>query len=326
MDILKNYKIVRTLVLNKRTFIGERGRCRYCGKHEGEVKFKKVAHSFPELIGNKFLFSRDECDKCNEYFDKFLENNLANFLGIARTTTRVDGKKGVPKYKSRDGERIEAIGDAILAIESHDSKMIEFDEDRQLLSINVEKGAYTPIQVYKCFVKMAIAIMPDAELKGYKQCIEWIRGNKRPAKFDKSVLRMYRTFVPGVRPFPLILATLLKRVGDKKRHPNMTCVIAFNNLMFHFVVPFCSKDKFFDGGKFEFVNFPIISGMLSGQRGHPGVDVVDLTGDSQINSGDSAHMKICEEFVEYSLDEVPDKIKKRVADLGLEFGPEGSGN
>jgi hypothetical protein len=33
--------------------------CRYCGRHEPEVTFKKKAHAFPELIGNKSLI--DNC-------------------------------------------------------------------------------------------------------------------------------------------------------------------------------------------------------------------------------------------------------------------------
>lgn len=55
-------------------------KCRFCGKGEKEVRFDKIAHVFPEAIGNHVLASNYKCDACNEYFGKTIENEYANFL------------------------------------------------------------------------------------------------------------------------------------------------------------------------------------------------------------------------------------------------------
>lgn len=44
--------------------IGDKGACRFCGTRESS-RFRKLAHTMPEALGNKWIFSRDECDDCN---------------------------------------------------------------------------------------------------------------------------------------------------------------------------------------------------------------------------------------------------------------------
>ncbi|WP_279476738.1 hypothetical protein [Aeromonas veronii] len=58
--------------------------------------FIKKAHAVPELLGNKFLFSKNECDLCNAIFSK-IERDFSFFIGIDRTLYSMKGKKGVPK-------------------------------------------------------------------------------------------------------------------------------------------------------------------------------------------------------------------------------------
>jgi hypothetical protein len=43
-------------------------KCRFCGKSNPEVSFKKKAHLIPEFLGNKMLLSDFECDSCNYEF------------------------------------------------------------------------------------------------------------------------------------------------------------------------------------------------------------------------------------------------------------------
>jgi len=66
--------------------------CRYCGCSYTTMTFKKIAHIVPELMGNANLISDYECDSCNALFSKY-ENDLANFLGIARTLTAAKAKE-----------------------------------------------------------------------------------------------------------------------------------------------------------------------------------------------------------------------------------------
>ena len=70
--------------------------CRFCGKTAPEVSFKNTAHALSELIGNKSVFLKCECDSCNKMFGRIYENHLANYLGPYRTLCYTDVKNGIP--------------------------------------------------------------------------------------------------------------------------------------------------------------------------------------------------------------------------------------
>lgn len=71
-------------------YIGTRGACRYCGC-TAPTLFATEAHTFPEGLGNRWVFSRDECDQCNEFFSKY-ETALAASIGAFLTFGGVKGK------------------------------------------------------------------------------------------------------------------------------------------------------------------------------------------------------------------------------------------
>src|SRR5271155_817686 len=73
--------------------------CRFCGKGAPEVKFRKVAHAIPEALGNKSIQSAYECDTCNEFFGKGIENHLGNWSKPMRTFARIRGNSSVPTLK-----------------------------------------------------------------------------------------------------------------------------------------------------------------------------------------------------------------------------------
>ena len=79
--------------LNKR-FIGTRFNCRFCGECDKKLFGQKMnAHTFPEALGNKLLFSLDECKSCNNYFSIY-EDSLCKAAGPFLTLGGVKGKKG----------------------------------------------------------------------------------------------------------------------------------------------------------------------------------------------------------------------------------------
>ena len=73
--------------------------CRFCGKTKPYVSFRKNAHAISELLGNKNIILRDECDKCNQFFGDKYELDLSNFLDPMRTFIGLKGKDGIPKFK-----------------------------------------------------------------------------------------------------------------------------------------------------------------------------------------------------------------------------------
>ncbi|USA44932.1 HNH endonuclease [Acinetobacter sp. C26M] len=321
MIFSENYKSEVNLILDKRIYLGEKGKCRYCGKSAPAVTFKKIAHAIPELLGNKFLFSNDECDICNSYFDKHLENNLANFLGVSRTTSQISGKKGVPNTKSSGGDRIEAINGDIVIIHSEESEILK-PLDHKTVMISSSSTTYVPINVYKCLVKIALSAMPAYALKGFNECFRWIRYNEEPAKFDSKTLTLNITMVPGINPFRKLWLQIYKRTGDKGKFPYMICIIAFSNYMFQFVIPFNKKDKYLNQDKIQIPIFPMLNGLiLPGQAPNikPSFQSVDLSGKSKVSTPNVSYMHIEKEEKLITPNDLPEEIKRRIKSLGLEF-------
>lgn len=300
-EMIKSYRPLVGYVLTERIQIGQKGVCRYCNKKQGETKFRKEAHALPELLGNKYLFSLDECDECNEFFDKNLENNLANFLGISRTIMQTKAKSGIPKYKNGH-ERVEIINQDILTIEEPNSSLLTIKNDNTF-TIQTKGNSYIPLNVYKCLLKMALSIIPDNELHNYTQCINWVRYNKNPDSFNKKLFKIYVSFLPGNINIPISIM-LLKRTGDKKKFPNLLCFLRFDNFIFHFAVPFGGKkDKLLDVDLLD-LNIPVNC---------------DLSSNQKVNHDNMINMEYSGEFKEISKQELPPEILNRIEELGLKF-------
>lgn len=68
-DIMPYFEII-TINCNYKLLNGkEKDKiCRFCNIDYKHTKFRKKAHSISESIGNKKVFTLDECDYCNEFF------------------------------------------------------------------------------------------------------------------------------------------------------------------------------------------------------------------------------------------------------------------
>lgn len=101
-----NYEPVAHFVLDEEAtrFIGSKGKrkCRYC-RAVPPAPFRTDAHALPEFVGNKSLIACDECDACNEFFGKTIEDSLSKMLSPLRTLLLISGKTGVPTQKANGG-------------------------------------------------------------------------------------------------------------------------------------------------------------------------------------------------------------------------------
>ena len=73
--------------------IGRGAVCRFCGNDDLQ-KFRTRAHTFPEALGNKWVFSNDEFDYCNDKFSVY-EDALTKAVGPLLTLGGTKGKRGV---------------------------------------------------------------------------------------------------------------------------------------------------------------------------------------------------------------------------------------
>lgn len=204
-------------------------KCRFCGRDESNTSFTKIAHVFPECIGNMVLASNYECDECNQFFGNTIENEFANYFSLYHSIMQISGKNGKPKccFKVPCSTRNDTCMKYCVRIEFQDdtpSISLCEDVDKKYInlsnnSIQISKpiGKHCPIAVFKAIVKMAITVMPTEELSLFSGTIKWLLEKNHSNIFNKKLLVRYK-MIPGfnVTKFPhYILYRRKKTVWNK---------------------------------------------------------------------------------------------------------------
>lgn len=220
--------------------------CRFCGRKAPEVKFRKKAHAISELVGNKTVLLRNECDCCNGFFGEVYEDSFSKFTGPARTVAQTNGKEGIPVFDDYTA-RIEVGNHSEVIQEVVGSDHLEFTEDGFMLYL--KKQTYCPLDAFKALVVMALSIMPDSEFKKFDSTVDWImkRGKFESYDFKNYSSNMIFRFVGGAKPLP-VQAWLLRR----KSHllggigvydvPYCQFILEFDNFSFQIIVPNYEQD------------------------------------------------------------------------------------
>jgi len=243
-----NAPAVVHLTQSKKLYLGQKRnkKCRFCGKSSNETSFKNESHAIPEFIGNKVLIANYECDSCNLKFSTLLEGHLANYMNLSHTLSQVKGKKGVPSFKSNKKlSRIDIRKESVEVKNFDEDSISEINVDKGTISITANTPSYVPVAVFKCFVKMALTLLPDNELPYFLDTMDWI--NEQPhsnTKFKFRRLQLMKSFVSGVHPFDFITVGLSKRRESATNDvPYMIFFIAYSNYVFQIHLPLCSKDS-----------------------------------------------------------------------------------
>lgn len=257
-----NYEIAAKYVLmnlERKTYIGDdSGTCRYCGRSKPDVTFATEAHAVPESIGNHTLISIDECDICNRDFGSNIEDHFAKYLGPIRTICQIFGKRGVPTYKGPDGVLRISLEEMGLKIETCEDDPVILDEEEKTLTIMATRQSYIPMAVFKCLVKMAIAIAPLDALEDMKHLTDWIRLQEHTYEsFPFKPMIAFEQFTPGYAPYQGVHLILLRRKPESGFVPYMQFIVAFTNQMFQIIVPMPTQDKTLLNSKINTYYFPI---------------------------------------------------------------------
>lgn len=184
-------------------------KCRFCNRHEPDVKFRTIAHAIPEMLGNKFLISNYECDECNQKFGK-LENDLGIFLGPIRAIYSIPGKrKRSSKYKTQWFNIINnennIIFEDICNEYGKNNRNANFNFKDRTLDFHIERKGYIPINIYKSFVKMALSLIPEDTLQRLEVYLKFLNGELD--YMPKCEIR--EIFIPGMnynQPLSVIIA------------------------------------------------------------------------------------------------------------------------
>lgn len=225
-------------------------KCRFCGKSSPEVSFKKVAHLMPELLGNKKCLSDYECDICNSKFGVY-ENDLANYLGAFLATSGIRGKTKIPKFKSNDRNIVVNQNPPFIDIEFKDadyfSQNIGYDRKNDIQKINYYTNPYTPLNVYKSLLKIAVSIINEKDLPFLEETIQFLNEENTYRNLEKnSFFAIHKYFIPGNFNFdPIIFSFKKRKQLEHIPAPTYTFIIQIRNIIIQMFIPFYEKDKSF---------------------------------------------------------------------------------
>lgn len=227
-------------------FIGDNSKrriCRFCGKSEPEVQFKKKnAHAIPEALGNKLIFSNEECKDCNERLS-VVEKDLVTMMDFRRSMYGIN-PKGKNKHTDCIGEDFVIKWDendkmSVYVKQSVFDKSQLVDGERILTVHHHEKLTHN--NIYKALVKMVIDVLPSYELSHFNQTIDWINGRLfQDASPDYMVSYMSFMFEQP------ILDIFIRK--ENTTGPYCTAMFRTCDMIYLFVVPLVDVD----GGKYKY--------------------------------------------------------------------------
>ena len=222
-----------------RTEIGDKENqvCRFCRKSKPEVSFRSDAHAIPESLGNRTLFTNYECDRCNQFFGRGIENDFGTWSNINRTLAGISGKNGVPTVKGA-GWRAENESDhiKIKKIKQDDNAPDHvLDEEKKQLRLDIERGTYTPVAVLKTFVRIGLTLMSVEEVPNFSEALDWIQEEDH-TKSRVEKCPVIRTFLPGMK-LDCAHAILLIRKAAVMEVPYAFLVLAYGYEMFQVCLP-----------------------------------------------------------------------------------------
>ncbi len=244
-----------------------------------DVTFKKIAHAISHMVGNRVLKSDYECDMCNQFFSTY-ETEYSSYMNLYHTMFMVHGKGGIPKYKlsHKENSKIEIENDNTIKINIQEGEepLIVWEEiDKANNTIEIKgKRTYTPQNVLKALVKMALTIIPKDELQNLSNTKNWLMGKSSEGCILPVCLRFYRN--------PLLFTSVMifkKKDSIYTPLPHYVFCLAYRNIVIQMPIPMVDLDIQFKGKKFE---FPLIPTPLD-EYSRPLVSTqIDLSGKEKV--------------------------------------------
>ena len=274
--------------------------CRFCGKKEPDVSFKKVAHAIPQFTGNNRLFSLYECDNCNEMFSKY-ESQFAGMMTLAHSLSQTHGKKGVPSYKpniQRDS-RVDVDSEGIKIKQYPDSgDFVTYNENDGGTPTITVKGSisYRPVDIAKILTKMALTIMPEEEMDYFKVTKKWLLEKSDSPRSIIRGMAVNMFLYPGNNPFLFPSCGIYKKKKDAgNEFPYMIFFLCYSNFMFQMFIPYCEKDRIaFCSGKSVSIKCPRVPNVLDSKGIPSKMTLIDCSSNQIEQSSTIIHMDASE--------------------------------
>ena len=250
----ESYRIYTYLGNTRKHFYGEQDRtkriCRYCHRSEAQgAKFTQEAHAISDTLGNKVLYSYDECDECNDYLGSHCEQDFAEFLRFQRCYFGVKGREGVPVVKGRNFEMYHPEGQPIKLDYHHDGDDIPHDITNLILKYDI---VYNPQNLYRALVKFFIGLLPSEYVSHFFNTGTWVKGFDESGKAVsiKKLPTIKRLSVPQPVDRPQLIIYIRK--NDDKSLPFAIGEFHIFTYIFTYIIPlsdaddrdFCAEEDF----------------------------------------------------------------------------------
>ena len=212
-------------------------KCRFCGNERIE-SFTEVAHAVPHFIGNNVLKSLYECDDCNTKFCK-MESHFSNFMALHHVFSHVSRGKKEPQYKNNSKSKIIATPEGIdIYLEKGDENLtVKLDSEGKTITVDGVRS-YIPVYVFKIFVKMALAIMPESEMQHFKSTTKWLMDENIEITNLFLSIREYQAF----DSFNGACMIYKRKENVNENVPCYLYGLTYNNFFFQISIPLCDQD------------------------------------------------------------------------------------
>lgn len=211
--------------------------CRFC--NSSSSLFSNSSHSIPEFLGNKSIFTLDECDQCNAYFGSKLERDLSYFVPPS-WFTRLKGKKGYSKYPLRGCFQLSSDRCFINIISP-------FRVDSSYLPLEHRGREYCNVKVYKAWIKILISLIPCEYLQDFSDTTEWLRSKDGFEVLNHRPYVVIGHQLPDIRLDVVMKVEVIRQLV--KGMPVYQFSARFNN--FYVKVPFSPKARCFFKGRIQ---------------------------------------------------------------------------
>ena len=252
--------------------------CRFCGRDSASAPFRHEAHAIPQLLGNRTLFTHEECDQCNLHFGSTIENDLGNWTKPTRTLSRIKGKNGIPTLKNeKEGWRIEYDGTGLRVTQYESNPKFKVDVEQRRFHLQLVRDPYTPVAVLKALVRIGLTLLPNDELGYFAEALKWVRESDHTQPFV-SEFPVFQTFQPGPMPNDIIVALLMRRRPTYVDVPYAFLVLAYGNEVYQVFLPSPTQDRAIHGHAITLPAFPTPLGPDPQRFGHPITRLINLCG------------------------------------------------
>ena len=222
----------------QRRYLGARDACRFCGTTDSAAFGSKTnAHTFPQALGNRKLFSLDECKACNHRFSVY-EDALCKAVGPFLTLGGVSGKNGVRqtgrtkgtsslRHRREDGRR-QLSGHA--RAEFADVFDTDPSDGRLILRLPIGGDKFVPLHAYKALTKIGLSLLPEEELAHFSTACESLL--TRDARPTPGLLQVGFSYAYVGNAPPALAGTLLRRSDSQAPLPYLIAIFVAGSVCF----------------------------------------------------------------------------------------------